>query len=307
MTASWLPNAYRDGKDRSVKVLITIGQPELQVNIQGRTVPWRPLQPNHAIERVRIIVALGTPLPSKFLRSVAADNDERRLALGFTSKNLRRGQQIHFQPSGVSFGGSPSELWGWDWQRLTAGNRPVETLVVENEAIVYETAEYIRWTSFLRRFEEVAGPILDKILTVVDAATMSLEYGDRFVFEGRPIDARPDFLLANISALLPENAASGGSLWHVHRGWFEELEGHKVLINQNLDAQDSKSPDRGTIRSVQVLTKTELRSRGEQLEYEVLKEKLASMHERSKEIFKSVLSEGMQAQVGIRGETNGQS
>lgn len=249
---------------------------------------------------------LGAPLPAKFLRSVAADNDGRRLALGFTSKNLRQGQQITLGPTGVSVGGSPSQLMGWDWQRLTAGNAPIETLVVEAEAIAYETAEYSGWTSFFNRFKEVAGPVVEKILTVTDAAAMSLEYGDRFIFHGRPSDAAPDFLIDSIWALLPKEVASGSSAWHVHRGWFEDLEGHQILVNQNLDAQDGRLADGNEVRSVQIFTKTELRRSEVPLEYDMLIEKLTAMHSRSNTLFKSVLVNEMQVKVGMSGEKNEQ-
>lgn len=265
---------------------------------------WRPLQPNHAIERVRIIVRFGTPLSTKFIKSVAADNEARRLSLGFTSKNVRQGQKITMGPNGVSVGSEPSDVVGWDWQRLTAGNTPIETLVFDHEAVVYETAEYISWAVFFERFKEVAEQIVKEALRIVDPTAMSVEYGDRFIFAGKPQDASADFVLSKISALLPDEVAAGKSVWHVHRGWFEDLDGNQVLVNQNLDAQEGSFNGSDT-RSVQINTKVELRKGESALEYDALMKCLPAMHDRSNALFKSVLTKDMLKRIGLGEEIIG--
>lgn len=260
---------------------------------------WKPLQPDHAIERVRIIVSFGSDLPAKFLRKLAADNEEHRVALGFTSKNLRQGQQITLGASGMNLDSQPSELFGWDWQKLSPANSPLEVIVAENQALVYETLEYSRWKDFSKRFEVTALPILDSIVNVVDLKAVSLEYFDRFLFEGEPQKAAPGEVLRNINEHLPPEASSGSELWHFHRGWFEYMENEKILVNQNIDAQNGNSIDGGAMRSLQIFTKTELRINEASFDYNVLSTHLNSMHNRSKELFKSILTDDIQSKVGL--------
>lgn len=238
-------------------------------------------------------------MPTKYVRRLAADGEERRLKLGFTSKNAREGRKFDVGPLAIQIGGPPEELVGWDWQRLSPANSPVETLVVENEAMVYETSQYTSWETLKARYDEVALPTLDAILQVSDVLAISLEYVDRFVFDGEPSEARPDLLLPEISTLLHPDAASGRELWHLHRGWFEEADGRRLLINQNFDAQDGRREDGSTFRSVQMFTKTELRPKSDEFDIEALTPHLQVMHDRSIDVFKSPITPEMYAQVGL--------
>ncbi len=263
---------------------------------------WRPLQPLHAIERVRLIASFKSILPTKFVRKLAADGEGRRVELGFTSKNIREGKQISFGPMAVNLGGPPDELFGWDWQRVSAANSPVETLVLENQALVYEMSQYTRWQEFMERFGLVGLPTLSEALDVTDLASLSLEYIDRFVFDGDPTKARPDALLINVSSNLHADAACGKELWHFHKGWFEVADGLRLLINQNIDAQDGQGADGIPLRSLQVFTKTELRPGEAGFDFDAIRPHLDVMHKRSVELFAEILIPQMRPRVGLDGE-----
>jgi len=267
----------------------------------GTFLAWRPLQPNHAIERVRIVVRFQGELTSKFIRKLAADGEELRVTLGFTSKNLREGHKIDVSPAGVSLGNRGAELLGWDWQKLSPANSPLETFLVEKQHLVYETAEYTRWGNFISRFEEVALPTLEALIAVVDVAAVSLEYVDRFFFDGAPTEASPSGVLTGFLGVLPDNAENGQDLWHLHRGWFEAIAGEQLLINQNFDAQDGALISGEPVRSLQMLTKTELRPASSEFDYSTLRPHLDSMHDRSNALFRNVLTEEMQGRVGLTG------
>lgn len=260
---------------------------------------WQPFQPDHAIERVRIIVRLSSPLPVKFVRKLAADGEERRIALGFTSKNLREGHQIKVGPGAVNVDQRPSELLGWDWQKASPSNTPLETLVVERQLLVYENAEYSAWENFISRFEQVAIETLSQIVDLIDISAVSLEYVDRFIFHGDAVMAAPTGVLQDIAEHLPENAANGKDLWHYHRGWFEDLGGTKILVNQNIDAQDGHTNDGKTVRSVQIFTKTELRVEQSEFDFSRLRDHLDDMHVRSNNLFRATLTEEMRTKVGL--------
>jgi len=260
---------------------------------------WKPLQPNHAIERVRIVVQFGNELPAKFLRKLAADAEELRLKLGFTSKNLREGRQIIFGPVGVNVEEQPFELIGWDWQKLSPANFPIETLVLENRSLIFETAEYARWTNFIEKFEETALPSLSAITEVVDVSSFSLEYVDRFIYTGDPNSAAASEILEKIVDQIPTEAAQGKELWHLHRGWFEGINDQKMLVNQNLDMQDGQSVANEVIRSLQIFTKTELRFAQPAFDYNVFKPYLDVMHNRSKELFGTLLKEETKKKIGL--------
>lgn len=265
----------------------------------GKQLSWKPFQPDHAIERVRIVVQFGGQLPTKFLRKLAADGEELRIELGYASKNLREGQQITLGPAGMNLGAQPSQLFGWDWRKLSPANSTLDVLVVEDRTLVFETVEYTRWRNFIEKFELVTLNTLNSITNVVDLKSFSLEYIDRFLFEGTAIEASPVEILRNIRDQIHENALSGQELWHLHKGWFEQLNNQKLLINQNIDAQNAQVESNETIRSIQILTKTELMFDQPPFNYLEFKPHLENMHNRSKELFALLLTNDMQEKVGL--------
>lgn len=262
---------------------------------------WKPLHPKHAIERVRVVARFQEALPSRFLRKLAADYEGSRLELGFTSKNIRHGSQIALTASRIDVA-APDAMIGWDWQRLSPANSPMETLFLEGQVLVHEMVEYDRWQHYKDRLEVVGLPVLGDILDVIDLASLTLEYIDRFVFHGEFTEARPDLLLKNVAETLHQDAASGFEPWHFHRGWFETTDGLRLLINQNIDAQDGRMDNGSLARSVQVLTKTDFRPDKGEFDFASIKSHLDIMHKRSIDLFKGILQPGLLPEVGIGGE-----
>lgn len=263
---------------------------------------WKPHQPEHAIERVRLLAVFKSALPARFVRKLAADGETRRIELGFTSKNLREGKQFSIGPNSAHLADAPIELFGWDWQLVSAANSPIETLILENNALVYETSQYSSWKNFIDRFDQVGRPTLSDVLNVTDLASLSLEYIDRFVFDGDASKARPDELFKNVSENLHVDAACGRELWHLHKGWFETTKNLRLLINQNFDAQSGQLADGTQLRSVQVFTKTEFRPDQEGIDFEGIQAHLDIMHDRSIDLFADVLKSEMLPHVGLNGE-----
>lgn len=263
---------------------------------------WKPVHPRHAIERARIVVVFKGQLPTKFLRKLASESEARRLELGFSSMNWREGHSFQLGGPAVAVNSGPAQLFGWDWQNLSAGKTPIETLVLEDKSLIYETVDYTRWAEFSARFEEVVLPILEEILGLVDISNLVLEYVDRFVFHGAATDARANGVLNDAFVGLPDAARTGPAAWHSHFGWFEEIEGHSLLINQNIDAQDGGFQiDGPVVRSLQVYTKTDLRPSEYENGYEGLRTSMNAMHVRSKQLVYDVLTPEMRHRIGMEG------
>ncbi|WP_420861935.1 TIGR04255 family protein [Algirhabdus cladophorae] len=216
--------------------------------------------------------------------------------------NWREGHSFQIGGPAVSINSGPAQLFGWDWQNLSTGNVPLETLVLENQSLIYETIDYTRWADFSARFENVALPVLEEVLRLVDISNLVLEYVDRFVFEGPAAEARADGVLSEAFVSLPEAARTGPAAWHSHLGWFEEIEGHSMLVNQNVDAQDgSFQVDGPAVRSLQVYTKTDLRPRDYENGYEGLRPAMNAMHVKSKQLVYDILTPDMRQRIGMEG------
>lgn len=221
---------------------------------------WTTVQPPHAIERVRFEFSFSDPLPKKVV-----DAASRKFAA--LSSQLRfepiQHQQVHRFVIGPTPDMAPPEpVAGWQSQRLKVqGKVPAEAVVLNGENLVYESTEYRNWKTANNRFNSVCGGMLEILLNVVDIVSFSHDYTDRFVYRGDLKSSNPlELLDPSIAPLLSEDALSGKELWHLHRGWFETRNGHKYLINQNLDCQEGRDARNEPARSVQIYTKAERRS-----------------------------------------------
>ena len=92
---------------------------------------------------------------------------------------------------------------------------------------------------------------------------------------------------------------AGRELWHVHRGWFEESEGCRLLVNQNIDAQQAKTADGRDARSVAIYTKVERQANGGDVDLASLQVDLDAMHGVSKRVIREALRDEAQEKVGL--------
>ncbi|WP_162620465.1 TIGR04255 family protein [Limimaricola cinnabarinus] len=261
---------------------------------------WQPLHGAHAIERARLTVSFREPLPRKLSRKLADKVDEIREEIGFGARNVRELHQISLGPNGAPMPQAATQtLQGWDFRRLNQRNDIIEMLVHEGESISFETADYGRWEFFKGRFLRVMRDLLVAASDVIDISQVSIEYIDRFSFDGAPNNASLSSLLVEtVLGSLPEPATSGGQLWHLHRGWFEPWGRDQILINQNFDAQDGQIVNRGAVRSVRVITKADLRP-SEIVELDSIDETLEELHKRSNKVFAEALHPEVREVIGL--------
>lgn len=260
---------------------------------------WEPVGGAHAIERVRIVVQLESEVPSKMrnLLGTIIEGDRDRLALG--PRREVSGQVLNFQigPQGAVSNQIEAKT-GWEFHRSSDSPVPVEALSLQSDTLSYEIGEYSRWQLFLDRFNETAGAILPKILEFSDISVLSMEYYDRFVFSGDPDTARPSDLISVNDSILGEGAIAGEDLWHIHRGWFEQGEFGRILMNQNMDAQEAHV-NGVRKRSVQILTKADARSTVWGFSGTDIEPHLNALHDHTKKLFALSLNDDVRKQLKI--------
>lgn len=265
--------------------------------------PWRPVNPTHAIERVRFLVQFRQPISEKLneqlKRAAGRHSNETRMVGPAPMQSVRFGIQV--LPDGQQQVLSPvTEGHGWQYVRSSSVNQPLEVLGVQGNQIVYETTEYRRWNTFVQRFSKVAAEAIEVANQSLDTEIVALEYFDRFYFEGDREDADPRLLLSDIEKFLKPDAASGRTMWHLHRGWFEKATGGDILINQNFDVTEAIPPG-GTspVRTISIFTKAELRSSNHVVDGVPMADLLNLLHDSTGSYFKSALEPSMLASVGM--------
>lgn len=264
--------------------------------------PWKPITPHHAIERVRVNLQFKTPLSDKMVvnlsRLVEGLPQDHRV--GDREKSIQQGLQIIAGPQGHQITNSQSS--GFVFRRRADQGAVIEALVIAPDRFSYEVVQYTRWTHFLDRFWTISEAALKRLADDADIQAFSLEYLDKFNFAGSLEDAIPSTLLAaDLLGALPRTMRSTSGMWHVHRGWFEEFGGAKFLVNQNFDAQDGRLGQDATkvLRSVYVATAVSDVSVAEGKSAEAFRDELVQMHNLSAQVVRDALCEEVKKEIGL--------
>lgn len=261
---------------------------------------WRPLHPEHAIERVRVVFSFSNPLSQKVVNRLRQTADELRMELGLApvSEVITEDMALVAGPSGAQVQ-SLMKNTGWRLISEQEGAFIPEAFTLVQNSLTYEVSNYLRWAQFRDRFQSIANMFLDDILPIVDIDTIGLEYYDRFIFDGYAENAVPDALLSHAKLQnLRDMDSEKAELFHIHVGWFETLNNHRCLINQNVDAQEGEVNGQKA-RSISILTKVDYKQpHGTTSAAEAI-DMLDCLHDRSKIVFSDALSDAAKRSVGL--------
>jgi uncharacterized protein (TIGR04255 family) len=262
---------------------------------------WRPINPYHAIERARFAIAFSEPVPEKLQKTILQEVDFRRDELGFGQPNPLRGTSIAFQigPGGPASLQQAAPVTGWQFMRQTDPGLVQESLELNGAELSYQTTEYGRWALFMERLQSVLGDIPAKLGSVLSRRVTVLEYVDRFYFEGDPLESDATPMLGDLLSVLPTDVVAGESLWHIHRGWFENHRGKNVLVNINFGTEDGSVDGSKVVRGLHGLTRVELRHVDENSDVGDLTADLEMLHEVANATFKRSLTQEARELVGM--------
>jgi uncharacterized protein (TIGR04255 family) len=265
--------------------------------------PWNSVHHEHAIERVRFEVQFSEPMPKKVVEMIGLRHDSKISETRFGARQEQQITKMMIGPTGpmLSQQGTGNEV-GWLSTRVQGvSNVPVEAVALQNSLISYESSDYRGWTKSFTRFQSVCGDLLSEAGNLVNASSATLEYTDRFIFEGDLTKAKPSELVRDIVLnLLPESALSGQEIWHIHRGWYEMLGNNKCLINQNFDAQQGIADFKKEVRSLQIFSKCEVRDSEVGFSIADVFDKFHLLHTRSIELLSDAITAEMADKIGMR-------
>lgn len=114
-------------------------------------------------------------------------------------------------------------------------------LAAQHNWIAVNCLAYSRWAAVSRQAKGLLAKALSQVTSVDNPLTsISLQYVDKFLWEGNPDDYRANDLLNTDSGFFPESFNPTFPAWHHHRGEFsfhenEEIP-HRILNRVHLDA-----------------------------------------------------------------------
>ena len=260
---------------------------------------WEPFTEHHAIERVRIVIHFAQAIQPKLVSTFASMVEAKRAKFGLGPQTTTNGNTVEIDAS-TGEARLSKQILGWSFSKTKSDGAAVEAIILNPQFLLYDTATYDRWVTFWSRYKTLTSDLRKRIQADINVRAVSLEYLDRFRFDGPTEAAQPRLLVRkSIVGSLPGSVASGRELWHVHRGWFEGDEPHRFLVNQNLDAQSVQDFDESEVRSVAILTKVERQSASGDLDISTLQGDIDVMHTLSKRVLCDTLVDDMCKRVGL--------
>ena len=123
------------------------------------------------------------------------------------------------------------------------GNFEWELLILPN-AIIMKCSNYLGWNYIWKSvrdvFREVSEVLTEKSRLV---NSVTLQYTDVFLWEGKNKDYDASKLLNLNSEYIPPTIIKNGPLWHLHQGWFRDIENPidgRLLMRMHLDSLNEK-------------------------------------------------------------------
>ena len=201
---------------------------------------FRPVHAAHSIEQAALVVNFDRPLDYAQLAAVSEITNQFKEELpgggpiqgGFSFMiGGPAGMPVPFTPP------QPSSVTGVLLHR-NAPNGAIESeLRVEQTSMSFRTNVYSRWSAVWklahRYFSSVIGTYLDSGANLVN---ISLNFADKFVWDGEMKACDPSLLMKNDSKYVAAHIFSRNDLWHIHTGAFDRSDNQtKRLTNVNID------------------------------------------------------------------------
>ncbi len=268
---------------------------------------WKPITDKHAIERVRFTIVFQEPLTQKTFDELTLSFKETHLKdydLNKHIKGKKLGVTISLSNNMVQNTEQEPENPIHQFQKTANSDETsvLKRLSIARDEVSFEILNYTRWINFYETVQKLIKQTTDITIKTVDISKLSLDYWDKFVFEGDPSNADPRLLLKNLEQHLPENVFTDGELWHLTKGWFKSTDdiNDKILVNLNWLAQNEEEKNTKEIRrTVQIHTLTAFRKiYSENSAGDVVKD-TEKLHNVSKSVFADGLLDEVKMSVGL--------
>jgi uncharacterized protein (TIGR04255 family) len=278
---------------------------------------WEPLHESHSIEVAAVAVNFREVLTEISWRKTVRDAETVCRTAGITEKTAMNAVQFTIGAGGAPGPATPSQVDAMVFTRSAAVDVPgvglqkamLETFSVSRSGLNYQTTAYTRWDAFYSRMRSLMRSPLHGALHAVSTANLRIEYKDSFRFRGDGPPVASD-LLNRASPLIAPHVLNNEKLWHSHTGFFEDAEGCEArLVQINIDANlATRLGETEQFRTVSILTAVQnnfavvppddLDNEDDQVTFQL--DMFDSLHLRSIELFKQIISDETAARVGMK-------
>jgi uncharacterized protein (TIGR04255 family) len=281
---------------------------------------FEPIHDAHAIEQVAMAIQLASGLDDPTFSQVLASSDAFRQDFPRVTdigagaiQFLFPGQQIAIPvaPPALPIGfPNPSQVSSGRIFAKYRDNGSLESeLRFERNSVAYRSSAYTSW----RQVWTIAKGYFDAVIpfyagTSIPLVAISLNYLDKFRWNGNTQDIRVNNLLRVGSDYVAPHVFNLKDLWHSHTGAFQHIDSEtKRLLNVNVDCIDDNSSGvaQRTIAIATILTDMfnqpgyVPKTVSEPDFIEFFERHLRLLHDHGKDIFGGIINDDMCNRIGL--------
>ena len=270
---------------------------------------YLPYAGQHSIEEVRVALQLQHEFDQQEIASARASVEADLKDVLPRSAELMGGSitvdlsnpEAPIRPGPVS-----SNLAGFQFSRVRGDGKPAQVLTLSNNLLSVNVLEYGGWTKVRGEGIKYIRAVLASLpLAGNPVMAISLQFIDRYTFNGNYRDAKAALLFAKDNEYLSARCFNAGPLWHCHTGWFDEVGADGRVLNElNVGSGVVDQASTVTIDHQATLHLSTPRQSIEAL-FDHSKEGLGlrvvldTLHDKNKSILRDILQPEMLAKIGI--------
>lgn len=270
---------------------------------------YRPVGEQHAIEQAIVGVRLNEKADEARYRDAISISSSLAERFSLPGRMQLDPMSLMFGRQSIShgFGGVTESHGGHLFQQVKPDGSAAQELTLEASAVIFRTMAYRRWDDVKNIIQNVIIPITSA-LTGNDLSKISvIEFRciDRFINDGEtrlPLSS----LIAPDCLLIPSYLKEKSENLHCHLGWFEEINvDERYLYNLNIGVADSEEHNQ-VAQILQVISRQFKSGMPNADDALAVEQVFDDLHARDKGLLKTLLSEELQIEISLEGETASQ-
>ena len=131
----------------------------------------------------------------------------------------------------------PTQLAGFELAKIQGNGTAARSLRLLNNLLSISIFDYERWEAMRRDSVRYLRSVLSLLpLNANPVMALSLQFVDRYAFNGTLENANARLLLNDGNQYVAEHCFSAGPLWHCHTGWFDDHANGRILNHLNISS-----------------------------------------------------------------------
>lgn len=199
---------------------------------------YLPYSEKHSVQEARIALHFQAPFDRPDIeRARNAAEADLKGALPLAAERLGVGGTFTIDAASgeMTVAAMQPDLAGFERSRVRGDGKPACTLIFSDAVLSVNVANYEGWEIACRQSVEYMLVALSQLpLNVNPVMRISLQFIDRYAFNGALDDAGAHLLFRDDSEYIARRCFAAGPLWHCHTGWFDQDANGRILNHLNI-------------------------------------------------------------------------